>query len=1293
MANLTQTLIFLNQGSGVIPPPAFSTWLMELNDPNGQAGQGYGIKAGTTNGNIYWNIGLPWSGVAVFVREFFSSFQTPDSVENSILGDIDLRCLCLPDLWASGVEAQAMINKWDSGNFAYAFQLDATGKLTLETFLSGGGTSNASSVSVPFANGTAGWCRVTRAAATGDVIFYTSLDGLIWVQLGTVQTSTATGIKNTGSPLVIGSRQSGSSSAHFDGDIYRAQVFNGINGSLVVDMNPADWLTGGVFDSNVTGEVWTINAPASIVTGIGGVGLSTGLISTDTDGNLLDQRISVISPASNVRVPQGLTLDSSDNSLVFDWVDTSLTDPHFTIRDTAFAEQAQAGYNTNNISERIIVQPIPSGWFGGVQLSTIGSGGMFDMDAMAQIAPLGIALNFAVGTDDGRSTCFYRVSGDMVAAGWVEIAGVKSAFITTYDPVTLLVISENQLTGVLEFEPIVGFQDGTNLIMACVVDGVNSGLLKTDGDGSTIAFSIQETSGALIPKCITVDADNFIYVGYKQNVALAGGVIIKFDGTTGAQVWARELTNTQNGETEISSLGINPADGALLFMADWEDDNGEFHPLFGKLPPDGSQTGLIDGLRVQWDYKTYSASFVAAPLVSAPSSVLVGFITGLFASVPWTDLNQNPARLNKHVPLAGAPIVPVAWLMEVDDSGGMSAMGYGISSYGFNSTNRWNVSWNFGAIGTMPTPAGGANLGSRFATPDSPANTVTGSIDLRAFIDPAAWGGITQTIISKWQSNSTKAFEFVVDGSNFLKLDISTNGSSSLSATSSLVQPFPNGTGGWVRVIWNHLNKQVNFYTSANGVIWTQLGTQQSINQPTIFASTSELTVGASFLGQGSGQLVGDVYVAQVYSGIDGVLVAEWNSADWISGNTLVSSLTGETWTTYVNATIANGLDSTAGLQTGLLITDLNGNITADRTIISSPSSLNRESLAMITDGSGNTISVAWVDDSVLKSPLMTKRDPLGNVIFEVYVPTNRESDAVQLSLSPVGYHICVDNGPPDLGGYYPVTTNGVTATNAIAFNVSAPFVDGRSRYVFDNGGNPQVSGWVDNAGTIGSWINIYDALLLTPLSEVSVTGADEPKFAYGAQDNGGNLYHLLSITGGSGILNTTPAGTVATYALKEVTGDLIPASITVDSAGNTYLGYTRVTVGAGAVIVKIDAAGSFDWARELDNAEAGNVIMRDLGIDATDGNLLCMVDWVDGSTVKHPLFAKLSSDGDDIGTHVGLRTTWDYSAFVVSYAAMSITLTAATHTVDEIQTGLGSSTDIMDSNLDLGFTETIVTI
>jgi hypothetical protein len=164
----------------------------------------------------------------------------PDSSALDITGDIDIRVHVAMDDWTPA-STQGLLTKYEAGSSSsYMVWVNSSGNVVLY-WTTDGSTPNAKSSTVPtgVTNGTAKWVRVTLDVDNGgnhDVKFWLSDDNVTYTQLGsTVTTAGVTSIFSGTSELRVGNA-SGTSLA---GKVYRAQVYNGIAGTKVLDVNLA----------------------------------------------------------------------------------------------------------------------------------------------------------------------------------------------------------------------------------------------------------------------------------------------------------------------------------------------------------------------------------------------------------------------------------------------------------------------------------------------------------------------------------------------------------------------------------------------------------------------------------------------------------------------------------------------------------------------------------------------------------------------------------------------------------------------------------------------------------------------------------------------------------------------------------------------------------------------------------------------------------------------------------------------------------------------------------------------
>ena len=178
--------------------------------------------------------------------------STPSAAANSISGNIDIRVYYQSN--TSGI-VQTLLMKGDASAYNYAFDFDTS---NIPRLIFGGFTIvNATATINPL---TLQWYRVTRNSTTGDVIFYTSNDGITYTQLGSTVSTSAGNLPTNSLNLIIGENTAFANNGS-QGKIYRATISNSIGGAPVVDFNPNQYnaSTSQTQWTSSTGEVWSIN--------------------------------------------------------------------------------------------------------------------------------------------------------------------------------------------------------------------------------------------------------------------------------------------------------------------------------------------------------------------------------------------------------------------------------------------------------------------------------------------------------------------------------------------------------------------------------------------------------------------------------------------------------------------------------------------------------------------------------------------------------------------------------------------------------------------------------------------------------------------------------------------------------------------------------------------------------------------------------------------------------------------------------------------------------------------------
>ena len=213
-----------------------------------------------------------------------------------------------------------------------------------------------------------------------------------------------------------------------------------------------------------------------------------------------------------------------------------------------------------------------------------------------------------------------------------------------------------------------------------------------------------------------------------------------------------------------------------------------------------------------------------------------------------------------------------------------------------------------GALGTLYLNLPGAS-GDYASTPDSAATSITGDIDIRWYGTLDTWGTTQQTFISKYHTTANRSYRMLITAGGSLQMLISTTGSDYLAQSSTVVVPFSDGATGHVRATLDVDNgaagRDYKFYTSTDGVTWVQLGSTVTVaGAVSIFDGTAAVNLPG--YNNGGEPAAGEAYSAQIYDGIDGTLVADFDPTRdaSVGDTTFTSSTTGEVWTINGNASI-----------------------------------------------------------------------------------------------------------------------------------------------------------------------------------------------------------------------------------------------------------------------------------------------------------------------------------------------------------------------------------------------------
>jgi len=206
-----------------------------------------------------------------------------DSAALSIAGDFDIRWVGIMDDYTPG-SAKDLVGKWGtSGDLSYRMRIETDGDLTVRASSDGIAqeVNRQSSVSSGFTDGTLQGFRVTvdvdNGSGNSDSKFYTlnnpgtddPTNTANWTQLGTTQIDDViTTIFDSTFEFSVGATEGGTNDPN-KGSTYRVLVYDGIDGTIVLDANAADEVgdtvaqAGTFVESSAQAATVTINQSGS----------------------------------------------------------------------------------------------------------------------------------------------------------------------------------------------------------------------------------------------------------------------------------------------------------------------------------------------------------------------------------------------------------------------------------------------------------------------------------------------------------------------------------------------------------------------------------------------------------------------------------------------------------------------------------------------------------------------------------------------------------------------------------------------------------------------------------------------------------------------------------------------------------------------------------------------------------------------------------------------------------------------------------------------------------------------
>lgn len=363
----------------------------------------------------------------------------------------------------------------------------------------------------------------------------------------------------------------------------------------------------------------------------------------------------------------------------------------------------------------------------------------------------------------------------------------------------------------------------------------------------------------------------------------AGSPTLKHINITAACISWTFVGTTHIGVASATGVGSVDVAGSRCKFIGAHFDSGNLAQL---LRITGENNSVI-GCTKSGTTNPFNSGMPSSTVVLSPQLGSVGFGTG-------TQLAVGPAGTADPV-----PAVPLGYL-----SSYVNGVEIAIPYYSAHVSGTGNVIYLPGATGNYAS------------TPDSAGVSIVGDIDVRAEVTMSDWTPAgDQSFVSKVTSDPNRTFRFSLQattGKLVLEWWPTGSAASAVSATSSVAVPFSDGDTGWVRFTLDVDNgaagNDTKFYTSTDGVTWTQLGTTRTNAGVTSIADTTALlVVGAGFADGSSRLMVGRVHYAEVLNGIAGSSAALFDpTAQNVTAIRTPSSWaaagTGETWTMHGSA-------------------------------------------------------------------------------------------------------------------------------------------------------------------------------------------------------------------------------------------------------------------------------------------------------------------------------------------------------------------------------------------------------
>jgi hypothetical protein len=213
--------------------------------------------------------------------------------------------------------------------------------------------------------------------------------------------------------------------------------------------------------------------------------------------------------------------------------------------------------------------------------------------------------------------------------------------------------------------------------------------------------------------------------------------------------------------------------------------------------------------------------------------------------------------------------------------------------------------------------------GNYFSTPNAVANQITGDIEIVAKVNTTSFSTDQAIFTKAGVAGTTFSYNAFINAFGGLSFSYSPTGALGSRITSASTATLASvglsvNTTFWVKVNRSSSNGDINFYTSTDGVTYSQLGTTVSTTPSSMYNSTELLNIGS--WGGILHLFLGTIHRATISNSIGGSPVVDFNPASYNRATSQTSwvSATSETWTLNTAST-NNALKATIVDQTMIM--------------------------------------------------------------------------------------------------------------------------------------------------------------------------------------------------------------------------------------------------------------------------------------------------------------------------------------------------------------------------------------